>query len=120
MNEEAILTRVAEPLYRAKGWMKFAGVLVIIQGVLAILSIWGIIICWLPIWMGILLCSASNHVRTAYETNNDTEFRTSMSKLATYFRIFGILSLVLIIIAAVGILGAILIPLLVGAQYGSF
>ncbi|MFW6052636.1 MAG: DUF5362 family protein [Desulfosalsimonas sp.] len=120
MNEEAILTRVAEPLYRAKGWMKFAGILSIIQGALLVLSIWGIIICWLPIWMGIILCSASNHISTAYETNDDSEFRTSMGKLATYFRIFGILALVLIIIGVIGILVAILIPLFIGAQYGSF
>ncbi|MCF8110366.1 MAG: DUF5362 domain-containing protein [Desulfobacteraceae bacterium] len=117
MNEEAILTRVAEPLYRAKGWIKFAGILVIIQGALAVLTIWGIIICWIPIWMGILLCSASNHISTAYETNDDTEFRTSMTKLATYFRIFGIFALVMIVISVIGILTAVLIPLMIGAQY---
>ena len=49
MTTESVLQQMLEPLYRAKGWLKFVGVLSIIQGVLSILSIWGILICWLPI-----------------------------------------------------------------------
>lgn len=110
MNEESVVLRIAEPLYRAKGWMKFAGVLSIIQGVLSILSIWGILVCWIPIWMGVVLCKASNHLRTAFETDNDAEFRLSMEKLGTYFRVFGILSLFMLVVALAGMLAAILVP----------
>ena len=110
MNEESAIVRIAEPLYRAKGWMKFAGVLSIIQGVLSIFSIWGILVCWIPIWMGVVLCQASNRLRTAFETDSEAEFFRSMEKLGTYFRVFGILSLVMLIIAFVGMLAAILIP----------
>ena len=116
MNEEALVTRIAEPLYRAKGWMKLAGVLSIIQGVFTIFSIWGIIICWIPIWMGVVLCSASNHIRTAFETNSDDEFRTSLEKLGTYFRVFGILAIVMLTLMLIGFLAAILVPAFLAAR----
>jgi hypothetical protein len=96
--------------------MKFAGVLSIIQGVVSILSIWGILICWIPIWMGVVLVTASNHVQRACERGDELELRTSLDKLATYFRIFGVFALIMLIIAAFGILLAILIPVLARAR----
>lgn len=113
MDELQGLNRFMEPLYRARVWITFAGVLSIIQGVFSILSIWGIIICWIPIWMGILLCAASNHIRLAYETANEDDFMRSMDKLGTYFRILGIYTLVMLIIAVVAIVAAVLIPVMV-------
>ena len=110
MNEDTIVTKIGEPLYRVKGWIMFAGVLSIIQGILLIPSIVGIIVCWIPIWMGVVLCSASKHIRIAFDTNNDDEFRTSLDKLGTYFRIFGILMIVMIVIAILGIFAAVMIP----------
>ena len=116
MNEESVVARFAEPLYRAKGWMKFVGVLAIIQGVFSILSLWGILVCWIPIWMGVVLCSASNHIRTAVETNSNEEFRTSMEKLGTYFRICGVLALVMFVIVGIGLVAALVIPSLLHSR----
>jgi hypothetical protein len=110
MNGEFATARIMDPLYRAKGWIKFVGVLSIIQGVLSILSIWGILICWLPMWMGVLLCRASNHLRAAYETNNDSEIHYSMEHLGTYFRVSGILALVMVGLALIAMIAAILVP----------
>jgi len=120
MDDIQGLSRFMEPLYRSKGWITFAGVLSIIQGVFTILSIWGIIICWIPIWMGILLCSASTHIRLAYETNSEMDYLHSMDKLGTYFRILGIFSLVSLIIGVIAIFAAILIPLLAAATHHGF
>ena len=53
---------IGAPLYNAKGWMKFVGVLSIIYGVLVALSIIGILIAWLPIWIGILLFQSASAV----------------------------------------------------------
>lgn len=116
MNPESPVQRLIEPLYRAKGWIKFAGVLSIIQGVLTILSLWGILICWLPIWMGALLCGVSNQIRTAFEADNESAGRTAMEKLGTYFRIMGILTVVGFVLAFIGIFAAILIPAIVKAK----
>ena len=99
--------RVAEPLYRAKGWMKFMGVLTIIYGGLLVLSLSGIIIAWLPIWLGIVLCSASSKIGLAFETDNENELNASLKNLATYFRVSGIAALVIIIIAVIALMGFI-------------
>lgn len=111
MHEGSSAVGIAAPLYRARGWIKFAGVLSIVQGVFSILSIWGILICWLPIWMGVLLCSASNRLRIAFEMHDENELRMSLEKLGTYFCIMGIMALISLIIAAAAIVAAVLIPL---------
>ena len=110
---------ISEPLYRAKGWIMFAGVMSIIQGVFTILSIWGIIICWIPIWMCAILCSVSNHLKIAFETENEHELHASMGKLATYFRVFGILAAVMIAFAVIGLVAALAIPAFVRARHAA-
>lgn len=116
MNPESPIQRLIEPLYRAKGWIKFAGVLAIIQGVVSIFSIWGILVCWLPIWLGALLCGASNQIRTAFEASDETACRTSMAKLGTYFRIVGVLTVVGIVLMIGGVFFAMLIPAILKAK----
>ena len=116
MDQDFGMQKMIEPLYRVKGWVKFAGVMSIIQGAFSVLTIWGIIVAWLPIWMGVLLCSASNKIRTAYETNNEDEFRSSMEKLGLYFRILGIFGIAMIGLAVVGIFIAMLLPALAAVR----
>lgn len=101
------LSGLAEPLYRASGWIKFLGVLTIIQGVFVALSIWGILICWLPIWLGVLLLGAANKIRMSCETNNPEVFHASMEDLGKYFRILGVIAVVSIGIAVLAILAAV-------------
>ena len=43
------------PLYEARGWMKFLGIVMVIAGIFTAITIVGIIIAWLPIWLGVLL-----------------------------------------------------------------
>ena len=116
MDTESPIQRLIEPLYRAKGWIKFAGVLAIIQGVLSILSLWGILVCWLPIWLGALLCGASNQIRIAFETNDENACRTSMAKLGTYFRIVGVLAVIGIVLMVFGVFAALMIPAILKAK----
>ncbi|UCG78887.1 MAG: DUF5362 domain-containing protein [Nitrospirota bacterium] len=118
MQEQAMsqLRKISDPLYKVKGWIKFAGIMTIISGALQILSIWGILIAWLPIWMGVLLVSSSNLLTKAYESESDEDMVMSFGKLGTYFKIFGIFMVVLIAVMILGILAAILIPTIIGMQ----
>jgi len=116
MNDESVVRRVIDPLYRVRGWMKFAGVLSIIQGVFMLVSIWGILICWVPIWMGLLLFAASDHVRTAFESDNEEACRVSMEKLGTYFQILGIFVLVMFFMLVLGLMAGIAIPAFIKAR----
>lgn len=96
---------LSSALYQAKFWMKLIGVLMIIYGVFAALTIVGIIIAWLPIWMGVLLFQAANAVEQAYLTEDENALFTSLTKIKTYFTIMGILTLIGLLFGVVGFFG---------------
>ena len=85
---------LSEPLFRAKGWMKLVAVMMIIYGALTALSIIGIIIAWLPIWMGVLLFQSAGQIERAHTAGDEDALVTSLAKLKTYFTITGILTLI--------------------------
>ncbi len=93
MVDKEIISEISQPLFDARKWMKFIGVLAIISGVTAMFSIVGLLICWLPIWMGILLFQAGNRIEEAFEKGNKEYLMDSMLKLKKYFTIMGIISL---------------------------
>jgi hypothetical protein len=93
-NEQAnVIKEVSIPLYQARGWMKLLGILNIIGGVLAALSIVGIIIAWLPIWMGVILYQAGSSSEQAYFNGDKYSMTKSLNQLKLYFTINGILAL---------------------------
>lgn len=98
------IQRLIEPLYRGKFWMQLVGVMLIISGLLTALSIVGILICWIPIWAGISLMQAAGSIDQAYITGDDAVAELAMRRLKTYFTIFGVLTLVYIVIGVLGML----------------
>ncbi len=116
MEQAGTVKQLCEPLYRVKGWIKFVGILMVVNGVLTILSIWGIIIAWIPIWIGVLLSSVASHVNTAWETDNEQAFQTALQKLSTCIKILGIYLLVILIVAFVGIVAALVVPAIARAR----
>jgi len=95
------LKLIITPLYEAKGWMKLIGIVSIIGGALYALTLVGIIIAWLPIWMGILLNKSAGLIEQAYNSDDELILNNALKKLKTYFIINGVL--VLISIAGVGL-----------------
>lgn len=95
---------VSAPLYAARGWMKLLGVLMIIYGALLVLTIVGILICWLPIWIGILLLRAASSAEMAQISGDKFQLVEALSKLKTYFTIYGILALLGLVAAAIALL----------------
>ncbi len=85
---------LSSALYSARGWMKFLGVMMIIYGVLTALSIIGIIVAWLPIWMGVLLFQSAGAVERAHQSDDAAALMESLGKLKTYFTIMGVLTLI--------------------------
>ena len=51
-------------------WLKFIGVMAIIYGVISAITIIGILIAWLPIWMGVLLFQAGNAAKDSQMLDN--------------------------------------------------
>lgn len=113
VNDSKVLLReVGSPLYEGRGWIKFLGVMSVIQGVIAAFTLVGILVAWLPIWVGILLYQSATKMERAYATGDKCGFYESMSKLKLYFMIQGITTLIGIVIAifamSLGMLGLIL------------
>jgi hypothetical protein len=106
------IQELSMPIYQARGWLKFLGVLSIISGVGAALSIVGIIFAWLPIWMGVLMFQAGSAIDSAGQFGDKFAFLRSLGSLKTYFVLQGILSVIGIILAASMLCITFILPLL--------
>jgi Family of unknown function (DUF5362) len=95
------VANVMRPLSDVAGWMKLVGTLGIVYGVLMGLTIIGLIVAWLPIWMGVLLRSAAVEAQAAYATGDEAAAVTATSKLQTMFKVQGVLVLVGLVLWAV-------------------
>ena len=104
MNPGAVVKDISLPLFNAKFWIKLMGVFMIIYGVLVALTIVGIIIAWLPIWVGVVLFQSASAIDVAY-TNGDQEAAVrAMDKLKVYFIINGVLLLIGIIFGVIAVM----------------
>lgn len=120
--ELTILNQIQRVSESMSGWLKFLGIMNIISGALTALSIWGIIIAWLPIWLGVLLLQAANRINTARFTQNKGELITMMDKLRLYFVIQGILTIVTIalVIVGVAVFSTLILKLLQQTDFDAF
>lgn len=96
-EEKQFIKDMSDPLNSSQVWLKLLGVLNIIQGVIAAMTIIGIIIAWLPIWMGILLFRAGSAIESARMSGDKTLFLKSQESLKTYFIINGVITLIMIV-----------------------
>lgn len=105
MEEQTQLVReVSLPMFQAKGWLKLLGVVMIVQGIFTALTIVGIIIAWLPIWLGVLLFQAAAAAEGAQVSGSKVQLMESLWKLKTYFVINGILMVIVLALVAFSIL----------------
>ena len=92
------------PLSDAAGWMKLLGTLSIIQGVLIALTIIGLVIAWLPIWMGVLLNRAADQAKAAHATGDEGHAITATTSLQTIFKVYGVILMIVIVFYSVALL----------------
>jgi len=91
---EGSTAAIIQPLYEAKGWIKFLGLVYFISGIIACLTIFGAVTGWIPVWIGHLLMKAEKFLTAGYENGNEAEIRTSMNHLALTAKVFGIATLI--------------------------
>jgi hypothetical protein len=99
-SPEETLKRVCRIAADSASWMKLLGVISIIQGIVAVFTIWGIIIAWLPIWLGVILFRAANEAEMAAAGLTD-HLEAYLRRLNRFFLIQGILMLLFIVIALI-------------------
>ncbi len=96
--EQRTVREVSLPLFSSKGWIKFLGILMIAYGALVALSIVGILIAWLPIWLGVLLNKTANSMEQAHLSGDKAAMIKAQNSLSTYFTVYGVLALISILL----------------------
>lgn len=104
VDTDKLIMNVSQPLYISKGWLKFVGVMNILSGVAMIPSVIGILVCWLPVWMGLLLFKAASSAEAAYNGRSEKMLVFSLEQVRKYFVIQGIMLLVSVLGTVIGIL----------------
>jgi hypothetical protein len=121
-NDDGEFVRQASlPLYQARGWLKFVGIMMILGGIPSLAALVGVI----PIWQGVLLMQAASSIETAATTGQKFAFHSAMSNIKTFFVVNGILillgilfgMLILCISIVLPLIGISLIPMLDLGQY---
>jgi uncharacterized membrane protein len=100
-TEEQLVRDISLPMFSSKGWIKFLGIIMLIYGIFAAISIVGILIAWLPIWIGVLLLQASSRIEQAHLSGSKESLIRAQNSLSTYFTVYGVLALIGIIISVV-------------------
>ena len=90
---QTLVREISLPLYQAQGWMKFLGVVMIVQGILTALTIIGIIFAWLPIWLGVLLFKSAGQAESAQYSGDKFRLIQSLEHIKLYFIINGVVML---------------------------
>lgn len=93
-SELAAVRHAFGPLGSSVFYLKITGWWMIIYGVICAITIFGIIICWLPIWIGISLKNAGEELERGYATGDMRRFQSASKNLSTYFTIMGVLSII--------------------------
>jgi len=105
--EKNIIQEVSDPIYQSRGWLKLIGIVSIVQGILVALSVVGILVAWLPIWMGVVLYRAATSAENAQRNGQKSELTESLNNLKTYFTINGVIMLIGLIILLLSLCGVI-------------
>ncbi len=109
-----LVRRFAAPLARASGWMKFVAVLAIVGGALYVLTIVGIVVAWLPIWLGVLLWQAADAAGRAEAEGDPALLDRALDRLRLLFTVYGVVALVGIVLVV------LMFVLLIAGVVGGF
>lgn len=99
--DNSTVRAIAGVLASNAAWIKFLAILNIISGAISCITIIGAIVGWLPIWLGVILLKAANSAREAESTGSQTELTEALQKVGLYFKINGILIVIMLAFYAI-------------------
>jgi len=111
--ESADLERIRSDIKDTRCWLKFLGILFIIDGALDALTVVGIVIAWLPIWIGVILLKADSRAADYAEKASAADLVEYHARLKGYFTLCGIFAIVLLAFVGILLIGGI-VALLTG------
>ncbi len=89
------------PLIQNAGWIKLVGGVILVQGILICLTIFGAVVGWLPVWIGMCYFQAgSAFEKLKAGPNPQLEFE-GVSKLALAIKIQAVLTLIGLIFSCI-------------------
>lgn len=100
-SDQQLVQYLADPIYRARGWMKFLAVLAFIGGGLNVITIVGILVAWIPIMFGVFLWQAATAIEAGYAQTSVEQVHKAHDKLRLLFMVYGILAIVGILLMVV-------------------
>lgn len=100
-QEEMMVRELMQPLKNATGWIKFLGVVLIVYGIIMAISIVGLLIAWLPIWLGVLLMRAAKNTNMAYYQGNKAAVLAALGNVGSFFTVYGVVALIGIIFSVI-------------------
>ena len=104
--DEMQVRRLEYAVMNMKGWLKFLGILNIVGGALYALTLVGLLIAWLPIWMGVLLVQAANRADRYLALRDPEAFVEMVEKFRTFWALLGILTLIGLVATAIAFFAA--------------
>jgi hypothetical protein len=114
----AISAGVVQPLYEARNMIKVFGWVMFIVGLLQCLTIVYAIVGWLPLWMGWQVKGAAEALTVGVETGDKAQVHVACQRLATYFKIAGVLSIIWLVMVALALI-FVLIMFIIGLTSAS-
>ena len=88
---------LVRPLYDSLLWIRLFAACLIFYGALITVTGVGVLVAWVPMWIGVLLLMVSRSVKTACEKDDEQALVLSLVRLKTIFTILGLFSVALII-----------------------
>lgn len=117
-NMDFVQQAIRDNVKGAKGWLKFLGVMSIIGGAGYALTLVGIIVAWLPIWLGILMFQAGSRAQEFAERGDVSALSAYTAKLKTLFTLMGILMIVSLVLGIVGGIVSLAMGIFAGGSFG--
>ena len=117
-GERMDLHTITLPLYEAKRWIKFLGGVLFALGVAYALTIVGLVVAWLLLWLGVLLWQVGAELDRAFPAApggaeaEEVPLAMAFVKLRRFFVVAGIATLVYLVVMAVGAVTMLVLALL--------
>lgn len=94
--ETSDVIQVSKPLYQSRNWLRLIGILLIINGAVITITGIGVLIAWLPIWLGVLLLKTAQAIRVAHQCGSQAMLELSLQRLRFTFTVMGVSVLLLL------------------------
>lgn len=84
-------------VYRTRIWWRIIGVFLILSGALVTVTGIGVLVAWLPLWLGVLLLKAAEAAATAHRHDDMAMLLLAIGRMRTVFAVLAGLALTIVI-----------------------